>query len=140
MGINIGTSTTSANEVYVGTESIGEIYVGTELVWAKQTGTAPSWPVGSFVRTDGNPTQPTAGVHTITFTATPTDPEGLAGGTYEWYENDTNLAGTTTHPTNSFDFTNTVTFFGRTIRYHCVFTDSTGNSADSSGVFVQWVV
>ena len=34
MPINIGTSTTSADKVFVGAEPIGEIYIGEELVWA----------------------------------------------------------------------------------------------------------
>ena len=147
MGINIGTSTTSANEVFVGTESIGEIYVGTELVWQKMIG--PSGPFRIRLAS-GSPNTNTVSYGTvITFeiSTQPTDDRPLSEGTYQWYRSsgtgnpvqfgDSGTATSGTALTYDGSYQSNPTFsFNQQI--HCIYTDADGNTIDSQSIYYRW--
>ncbi len=146
MGINIGTSTTSADEVYVGTESIGEIYVGTELVWQLNNDPAPTGPFSTRLAA-GSPasnTVPYGTVITFEITVQPTDDQPLSTGTYQWYSGNNPIqfghSGTATSGTAlTYDgsYIEIPTFsFNQDI--HCIYTDAGGNTIESGSVFYRW--
>ena len=142
MGINIGTSTTSANEVYVGTESIGEIYVGTELVWSKPVAnTAPIL----FSISDGGSNTATAGSDvaislpagtTVTLTATAIDPEVTDGTqtlSYLWRRNNVQFGNYTGQGlTSQLTFTTSYFDIGLPWSFTCKITDSAGQGDQQS--------